>query len=126
MFEKIKFEKEDDKKEFDKYKPLKGVDLYLQIYNILTENNRSITYSEFSSYIRYDKNLRYKLYVYMATVEEYLRSQFLLRYDVVNQKKYEQHCFEALKQNVVERDSITNSSMLYFSFKIFKILALTA
>lgn len=82
MFEKLIFKNEYESNEFKKYIQLKGECLHKQIYDILNEaNNGSVTYYELSSLIRYDKNLRDKLYIYFATAEEYLKAQLTDRYD---------------------------------------------
>ena len=62
--------------------PQRGVYLFKQIYDILLEDQSSVSYSELSSIVRYDKALRYKLYEYLALFEEYLRNQLLLACDV--------------------------------------------
>lgn len=115
MFEKIVFKNANEKDEFEKYIKLKGRDLYFQVYNILTENEGKISYYTLSSFIRYDKNLRDKLYIYMATLEEYLRAMLLERYDVTEQKKYESHCYNALNDTLIPR--VSEQSKLYYGFQ---------
>ena len=115
MFEKIVFNNENEKAEFEKYVKLKGRDLYFQIYNILTENESKIYYYMLSSFIRYDKNLRDKLYIYMATLEEYLRAMLLEKYDVSEQKKYKNHCYNALNESLIPR--VSEQSKLYYGLQ---------
>lgn len=81
MFEKLII---DNKEEFNKYIQLKGLYLHLQIYNILLDlkKGEAVTYYELSSIIKYDKNLRDKLYIYLATFEEKLRADLCTLYDV--------------------------------------------
>lgn len=81
MFEKLLVENKD---KFKKYIQLKGLYLHLQIYDILLDlkNGEAVTYYELSSIIRYDKNLRDKLYIYLATLEEKLRADLCTLYDV--------------------------------------------
>ena len=67
MFKKLRFKTKREEIEFNKYIKLKGEFLYKQIYDILLENKEIIWYEEISSYVRYDKNLRDKLY----TEEDY-------------------------------------------------------
>lgn len=82
MFEDIIFVNESEKKLFEKYLPLKGKFLFKQIYDILKEaNNGQVTYYELSSILRYDKNLRDTLYIYLATAEEYLKAKLLDKFD---------------------------------------------
>ena len=93
MFDKLTFNSEKEKREFGSYLPQRGVYLIKQIYDILLEDQSSVSYSELSSTIRYDKALRYKLYEYLALFEESLRNQLLISYDVasVNGGLYKQH-----------------------------------
>lgn len=55
----------------------RGFYVYKQVYDALVNwipDTKEITYEQFSSFIRYDKSIRDKLYVYLAAAEEYLRS----------------------------------------------------
>ena len=75
IFDKLTFASPKEEADFQKYKKLKGIYLHKQVYDILLEANggEEVTYYELSSIIRYDKNLRDTLYIYLATVEEQLR-----------------------------------------------------
>lgn len=115
MFEKIIFKCEEEKAEFEKYKRLKGIDLYFQIYNLLTGHRDCVSYYEFSSYIRYDKNLRDKLYIYMATLEEFLRAQLLEKFDVNIEKKRCGHIFNDLNNGLIPKGN--EHSKLYYGFQ---------
>lgn len=69
--------------EDDFYKKVKGKFLYKQIETALTNyTGIEITSEDVSSLIRYDKSLRDQLYIYLATMEEYLRAQVLDKYDL--------------------------------------------
>lgn len=82
MFEELVFKNYHEKKQFKKYLSLKGRFLHKQIYDILKEANRgTVTYRELGSILRYDKNLRDTLYVYLATVEEYLKALLVDKFD---------------------------------------------
>ena len=84
MFEKLTFTSPKEEADFEKYKKLKGIYLHKQVYDILLEANggENVTYCELSSIIRYDKNLRDTLYIYLATVEEQLRVLLLDNFDL--------------------------------------------
>ncbi len=117
-FPMLIFENEGQKTEFQKYIKLKGRYLYLQIYNLLLERNvEGVRYYEVSSFIRYDKNLRFLVYTYLATLEEWLRAQLLEMYDVVDGKgEYKQHCYKKLQNDLVpKKDKI--KSELYWKFQ---------
>ena len=109
MFEKLTFASTKEKEDFEKYKKLKGVYLHKQVYDILLEANggENVTYQELSSIIRYDKNLRDTLYIYLATAEEYLRALLCERYDVDEScKLFKGHCFDKLKDKLFEKSEI--------------------
>lgn len=69
----INFKNEKEEIEYNKYLKLKGKYLYNQVYKVLLGKSSQIEYKDFSSLIRYDKNLRDFLYKYLATFEEYIR-----------------------------------------------------
>ena len=119
IFDKLTFASPKEKEDFEKYKKLKGVYLHKQVYDILLEANggENVTYSELSSIIRYDKNLRDTLYIYLATAEEYLRALLCEKYDVVAEcKPFEHHCYKSLMEALYDKDDDTSSN-LYFKLE---------
>ena len=127
MFEQLTFtneKEEQEKQEFKKYLSLKGEYLYKQVYDILLEKNKgTVSYQELSSFVRYDKNLRDTLYIYLATCEEYLRALLLKHYDVVSDcPKFNQHRSNSLMQELKEKNEFSQSN-LYFKLNVdFSIL----
>ena len=120
MFDNLTFNSDAEKTEFAKYIHLKGECLHKQVYDILSEaNNGSVTYYELSSLIRYDKNLRDKLYIYFATAEEYLKAQLTDRYDANVSSKYIHYPNEIknLLNNLKAR-SLDTPSILYYKLNI--------
>ena len=119
MFEQLTFTNEKEKQEFKKYLSLKGEYLYKQVYDILLEKNKgTVSYQELSSLIRYDKNLRDTLYIYLATCEEYLRALLLKHYDVASDSpKFEQHCYKPLIDALKDKHDFSKSN-LYFKLDI--------
>ena len=117
MFEKLRFKTKREETEFNKYIKLKGEFLYKQIYDILLETKEIVWYEEISSYVRYDKNLRDKLYIYFACAEEYLRAMLLDKYDVnSSSKRYVGHRKGQLLYDLQERtEEVSN---LYFLLEI--------
>lgn len=117
MFEKIII-KSKEKVEFEKYLKIKGEFLYKQIYDILLSFDIStVKYSDMKSVIKYDKNLRDILYIYLATFEEGLRAEIFRRYDVKQLNYYrEREDVGKLCEDVYIR-SDGDSSNLYYSFQ---------
>ena len=114
MFEKLVFANEKEKKDFNTYLPQRGVYLVKQVYDILLEGRDTVSYSELSSTIRYDKALRYKLYEYLALLEENLRNQLLHAYDVASAigGLYKQHTKD-LDSDLIEKHDLASSKLYY-------------
>lgn len=119
MFEQLTFTNEKEEQEFKKYLSLKGEYLYKQVYDILLEKNKgTVFYQELSSFIRYDKNLRDTLYIYLATCEEYLRALLLKHYDVEKScPKFNQHRSNSLMHELKEKNEFSQSN-LYFKLNV--------
>ena len=126
MFEKLTFASPREKEDFEKYKKLKGIYLHKQVYDILLEANggETVTYAELSSIIRYDKNLRDTLYIYLATVEEQLRVLLLDNFDLKpNTPKFKQRPSTQTLCDALVPKQYLESSELYFKLKAdFKVL----
>ena len=115
MLEKMIFQSKKEEADFEKYRQLKGDDLYVQIFRILSEKTPKVKYVTVGAYIRYDKNLRDKLYIYLATLEEYCKARLLHSFDVCAPKKYQGHCYKELVKNLVPREN--EQSTLYYGFQ---------
>ena len=110
---------EKESAEFEKYKALKGEYLYKQVSDILFElDGKPVSYSDVSSIIRYDKNLRDTLFIYLATFEELLRAELFRKYDVDSADhiyRFSEGC-QKLKNDIRIKNSNDNSN-LYFCFE---------
>lgn len=126
MFEKLTFASPREKEDFEKYKKLKGVYLHKQVYDILLEadGGETVTYAELSSIIRYDKNLRDTLYIYLATVEEQLRVLLLDNFDLKpNTPKFNQRPSTKTLCDALVLKQDFEASDLYFKLQTdFKVL----
>ena len=65
------------------YIKVKGLSLHLEIYDYLLKenNNQAITWKQISDELRLDKGLRDTLYIYLATLEEYIRAYLSNKYE---------------------------------------------
>lgn len=120
IFSGVDFEKlvltESEQKDFEKYAKIKGVYLHKQVYDVLLSyNSEQVSYSELSSVIRYDKNLRDKLYIYLATFEESLRTELFSKYDVENKNAVYQFKtgLDELKKAIKRKTNIEFSNLYY-------------
>lgn len=67
----------------EKFIKLKGYNLHIHVRNILNDYKKDIDDKDVSSYIRYDKSLRDRLFVYLSTLEEHLRAYLNNNYKLV-------------------------------------------
>lgn len=75
VLSQMKYEKKDEIEDALKYIALKGMVQYQRIINYCKNlSNKLPTYTKVSNLYRYDKRLRDNLYIYMATVEEFMRA----------------------------------------------------
>ena len=74
LLNRMSYDNEIQKQEAQKYIALKGIAQYQRVISYCCEQNIKPTYMQVSSLYRYDKRLRNSLYIYLATVEEYLRA----------------------------------------------------
>ena len=65
------------------YIKVKGLSLHLDIYDYLLKenNNQIVTWKQISDELRLDKGLRDTLYIYLATLEEYVRAYISNKYE---------------------------------------------
>ena len=70
-----------DEKDAKFYFRVKGIKIHQKLVDRLEKTNSTITWAKVSSLIRYDKRLREKLYVYIATLEEYIRAFLSNKYE---------------------------------------------
>lgn len=119
MFNKITFKNNKEKNNFQKYKLVRGEYLYKQIYNIMIDinGNNDIAYSDFSSVIRYDKSLRDNLYIYLSTLEEYLKADIFRKYDISDNLKINSKNANAIIKNVIKKENYDYSN-LYYNFDL--------
>lgn len=114
LFDKLLFANEKECEEFAFYLSQRGLYLYKQVYDILSEDRIEITYQEFSSIIRYDKALRYKIYEYLSLFEEHWRNRLLTEYDVLspNGGPYKQHRGD-ISQDLCSNEDKSFSNLFY-------------
>ena len=60
--------------EAQKYIALKGIVQYQRVIGFCRSQNEVLNYTKVSALYRYDKRLRDNLYIYLATVEEFMRA----------------------------------------------------
>lgn len=80
---KVVFNNDEERDDALFYINMKGLYLHATIFNyLLQENhNKQITWKQISDELRIDKGLRDTLYIYLATLEEYIRAYISNKYE---------------------------------------------
>lgn len=121
MFECLKYTDNEEKINFEKYVKIRGKFVLKQIYDFLLNfNKEKVEYADLSTCIIYDKNLRDNLYIYLATFEEYLRSQIFDKYEInedFNFDSKEKNYIEKMAENIYESNN-KEYSVLYANFSL--------
>lgn len=104
-----------------KYMETRGLYLYKQVYDALVtweSNVKEIKYKQFSNFIRYDKGIRDKLYIYLAAAEEFLRNIIFKELEIDNRPKdstkIKLNVCDLRTRTVEERDK--ESNLYYYSY----------
>lgn len=79
----IEFRDDREQKECLKYIELKGLRRHMSIFQYIKDSGIDIPrYSMVAGYYRYDKRLRYQLFIYISMYEEYLRAKLGNSFDL--------------------------------------------
>ncbi len=80
---KIVFNNDEERGDALFYIKVKGLYLHVEIYEYLLKenNNQAIAWKQISDELRLDKGLRDTLYIYLATLEEYIRGYISNKYE---------------------------------------------
>lgn len=104
-----------EKEDYDKYSKIRGKQLYLFIGNYLFKEDK-LNYIQIKDLIRYDKRLKDKLYIYLGTFEDYLKS---LIYEKTNYDTKEFYLSEDVDHSAFIE---INSEKKYDLYEIINIL----
>ena len=109
-----------EEQEFIDYLKLRGFYLYKQVYEALINCSASkdnIKYCDFKNFIRYDKCIRDKLYIFLAAAEEYLRNILYteLEIDSVPENIRDENLSERNIRKRNTEDDIYKSNLYYCS-----------
>lgn len=72
----------DDKANFLRYSKIRGNQIYRIIFECLSKDDESIKYNDVNSFVKYDKSIRDVLYVYLGTLEEYIKTYILSNFNI--------------------------------------------
>lgn len=82
---------EEEKANFLKYSKIRGIQIYRIIFECLNKDYELINYKDVNSFVIYDKAIKDVLYVYLGTLEEYIKNYILknfnLKQNLITQKE---------------------------------------
>lgn len=90
---------EEDKKNYDDYSKIRGVQQYRIIYETLAKIDSKVTYKDVNAFVIFDKALKDILFKFLGTLEEIIRNDLIIRYDFDPESNYkceEYHYFKQL------------------------------
>lgn len=111
----------DNKRTFEKYSKIRGVQQYRIIFETLNEVDSNVKFSDVNSFIILDKAIKDVLFKYLGTLEEYIRNDILLRFDFdpdVELKKTEYHYFKGLPKCVIKNNPVDEITNFYKMFAL--------
>lgn len=71
----------DDKRTFEKYSKVRGVQQYRIIFEALSKVYSNVNFVDVNSFVILDKAIKDVLFKYLGTLEEYIRNDILLNFD---------------------------------------------
>lgn len=83
-----------EKRNFDYYSQIRGVQQYKIIFETLSKIDSNITYNDVNSFIKYDKGIKDILYVYLGSLEEYIKVYIFSKYDFKNDVTHKKNISE--------------------------------
>lgn len=92
IMDHFSFNNNDEKQEAVFYLDMKGIAYHKKIGIHLgldfDKDNQTVEWKSVSSLLRYDKRLRDKIYIYLATLEEYIRAYIGNKYDDYSRQEF--------------------------------------
>ena len=92
LMKRLIFASDDEKKDAEFYIRVKGIAIHQKIITHLgvdfSNVESTVEWSKVSALLRYDKKLRDKIYIYIATLEEYLRAYISNKYEGIPNQSF--------------------------------------
>ena len=118
FIEKLKIE---DKKTFEKYSKIRGVQQYRTVFESLNKIDSNVRFCDVNSFVKLDKAIKDVLFKYLGVLEEYIRNDILLRFDFdpeVEIKKSEYHYFKGLPNCIKKNNPADEITEFYKRFAL--------
>lgn len=111
----------DDKRTFEKYSKVRGVQQYRIIFEALNKVDSNVKFADVNSFVILDKAIKDVLFKYLGTLEEYIRNDILLRFDFdpeAKLKKPEYHYFKGLPKCIRKTNPADEITGFYKKFAL--------
>ena len=111
----------DEKKIFEKYSKIRGVQQYRMIFEALNKVDSNVKFSDVNSFIILDKAIKDVLFKYLGALEEFIRNDILLRFDFdpeVELKKTEYHYFKRFPKCIKKNNPADEITDFYKMFAL--------
>ncbi len=112
---------EKDKKNFEDYSKIRGVQQYRIIYETLLKIDSNVAYSDVNAFVIFDKALKDILFKFLGTLEEMIRNDLIIRYDFDPESSYkceEYHYFKQLPNCVSKKQRLDEITDFYKYFAL--------
>lgn len=110
-----------DRKIFEKYSKIRGVQQYKIIFEALNKVDSNIKFAYVNSFVIFDKAIKDVLFKYLGTLEEYIRNDILLRFDFDSEaelKKNEYHYFKGFPKCIKKNNPVDEITEFYKRFTL--------
>ncbi|MDE7100570.1 MAG: hypothetical protein K2O05_01800 [Anaeroplasmataceae bacterium] len=112
----------EERKNFEHYSSIRGIQVYRIIYECLAKNGDSITYSDVNAFVKYDKAIKDVLYKYLGTLEEFIKNFIFINYDFVNNEELTKDFYIYFKDLPVVEKRDVNSFEITELYKRFSLM----
>jgi len=79
-----------ERNNYERYSVLRGKQLYRIIYECLLKYSNNVSYTDVNSFVRYDKSMKNILYIFLGSLEEYIKNYIFTNFDFVNRTGYDE------------------------------------
>lgn len=110
---------EKDKKNYNHYSKIRGVQQYRIIFETLKKTNENVTYNDVNAFITNDKAIKEKLFKYLGVLEESIKVYIIEHYDFDSNLKNEKkiyHYFSELPELIDKDNANGEITELYKKF----------
>lgn len=108
--------KSKEKENYEKYSKIRSKYAYMIVYYALVKKNSRVKYKDVNSLVTYDKAIKYVLYKYLGTFEEYLKSYIFNKYELPEKDENIKHQKLKSKDLIENKNNDDKVSKLYKKF----------